>query len=123
MSNYSDDTLGRYLDQNPTMRQACLEDPVQHAQVESTRRTLDAADRAMADEGIPGEVRRRVVNRMVWGEPEGRVDVHARMREQAIAAYGLPASLTDADAWAAVRDEAPGGVDDYPVDEHRLSTR
>lgn len=100
MSDFTDDLLGRYLDQQPGMRQALLEDPVQHAQTELMRRTLAAAERGMTDEGIPPEVRRRVVNRIVWGEPEGLVDVRARVREQVIAAYDLPAEMVE--GWKAV---------------------
>lgn len=102
MSDFTDDTFGRYLEQQPGMREALRTDPVQHAQTELTRQMLDGAERAMADEGVPDEARRRVVNRIVWGEPEGLVDVHAQRRdgqERAAAAY------------------------DYPVDEYRLSTR
>lgn len=99
MSDYSDDTLDRYLDGNPEARRAYLEDPFQHGQIELQRQVLDAADRAMASEGIPEDVRNRVVNRIVWGEPEGLVDVHAQTTAQALVAC------------------AP------PVGEYRLSTR
>jgi hypothetical protein len=88
MSDYSDDSLDRYLDGNAEAKRAYLEDPIQHAQIELQRQALDAADRAMASEGIPEDVRNRVVNRIVWGEPEGLVDVHAQRIDQAIAAYG-----------------------------------
>lgn len=98
MSDYSDDALDRYLDQNAEVRRAYLNDPVQHAQVELQRQVLDAADRAMAREGVPESARNRVVNRIVWGDPEGLVDVHAQRMDQ-------------------VRAAAP------PVDEYRLSTR
>jgi hypothetical protein len=109
MSEITDDLLGRYLDQQPGMRQALLEDPVQHAQTELMRRTLAAVERGMADEGIPPEVRRRVVNRIVWGEPEGLVDVHARVREQVLlAAHDLPVELTD--AWEAIHADGTGPV-------------
>jgi hypothetical protein len=50
-------------------------------QVETLRKTLGMVERALIDEGVPEETRRRVLNRAVWGEPEGRVDVHARMRD------------------------------------------
>lgn len=79
MSEFTDDTLGRYLNQQPGMREALLHDPMQHAQAQSLRQTLAAVERAMTDEGMPDDVRRRVINRVVWGEPEGRVDVHAQM--------------------------------------------
>jgi uncharacterized protein YjiS (DUF1127 family) len=87
MSEFTDSTIGRYLERQPGMRQALLEDPAQHMQVEALRRTLAMVDRALADEGVSEETRRRVANRVVWGEPEGVTDVHAHVREQAIAAY------------------------------------
>lgn len=96
MSEYTDNTLSRYLDQQPGMRQALLHDPAQHMQVEALRRTLSMVERALADEGLPDDVQRRVVNRVVWGEPEGYVDVRARVQEQVLAAYDLPTELTDA---------------------------
>lgn len=79
MSEFVDDTLGRYLDQQPGMRDALIHDPVQKMQAEALRQTLTMVERALTDEGVPDDVRRRVINRVVWGEPEGRVDVHARM--------------------------------------------
>jgi hypothetical protein len=81
MSEFVDTTLSRYLDQQPGMRDALLTDPVQHMQVEVLRQTLNMVERALIDEGVPEETRRRVLNRAVWGEPEARVDVHARMRD------------------------------------------
>lgn len=113
MSDFTDRALGRYLDQQPGIRQALIEDPVQHAQTELMRRMLDATDRAMADEGVPEEVRRRVVNRVVWGEPEGFVDVHARIREQVLAAYDLPPDLTE--AWEAIHSAGPVRPDEEPT--------
>lgn len=79
MSEFTDDALGRYLDQQPGMRQALLTDPVQNMQAKALRQTLNMVERALVDEGVPDDVRRRVINRVVWGEPEGSVDVHARM--------------------------------------------
>lgn len=80
MSEFTDDTISRYLAQQPGMREALLHDPMQHAQAEALRQTLSMVERALVDEGVPDDVRRRVINRVVWGEPEGLVDVHARMR-------------------------------------------
>jgi hypothetical protein len=85
MSEFTDDALGRYLDQQPGMRRALLTDPVQCAQTELMRRTLDALDRAMTDEGVDEEPRRRVVNRVVWGDPDGLVDVYAEKRRRVTA--------------------------------------
>jgi len=96
MSQHTDDTLGRYLDQQPGMREALLHDQAQHAHTQRMRMLLAAADRAMDDEDIPEEVRRRVINRIVWGEPEGRVDVHAQMdrKRKAMAESMKPSAET-----------------------------
>lgn len=96
MSQHTDDTLGRYLNQQPGMRDALLRDPMQKMQAEWMRRLLAATDRAMNDEDVPEEVRRRVVNRIVWGEPEGRVDVHAQLDQQrkAMAESVMPSAET-----------------------------
>lgn len=107
MSDFTDDTLGRYIDQQPGLRQALLHDPVQHMQAEALQRTLDMVECALTDEGVPDDVRRRVVNRVVWGEPEGRVDVYARIREQTLGLYDLPPSLTE--AWAAIHADPSAG--------------
>lgn len=85
MSQHTDDVLSRYLDQQPGMRRALLEDPVQCAQTEVMRRMLVAMERAMADEGVNEEARQRVVNRVIWGEPDGLRDTHAEMRSRVAA--------------------------------------
>ncbi|MDX3314661.1 hypothetical protein P1S61_37540 [Streptomyces sp. ME08-AFT2] len=111
MSEFTDDTLGRYLDQQPGMRQALLTDPVQKMQAEALRQTLSMVERALTDEGVPDDVRRRVINRVVWGEPEGFVDVHAQMegvRRQMLAA-DLPPDL--AKMW----QDFPSAVPERPV--------
>lgn len=102
MSDYSDDTLDRYLAGHTEARRAYLEDPVQHAQIELQRRLLDATERAMQAEGMPEDARHRVVNRIVWGDPEGLIDVHAQRFAATVAAREACAPL---------------------VDEYRLSTR
>lgn len=115
MSEFTDGTLSRYLDQQPGMREALRNDPLQHAQAEWTRQTLAATERAMADEGTPDEVRRRVVNRIVWGEPEGRVDVHAQMdRQRQAMAKGM---MPSAETLAALLADGAGPVrpDEEPV--------
>lgn len=82
MSEYTDDTLNRYLDQQPGMRRQLLHDPVQHAQTELMRRTLGALERAMVDEGVGEEAQRRIINRVVWGDPDGLRDAYAEMRRR-----------------------------------------
>jgi hypothetical protein len=113
MSEHTDDVLSRYLGQQPGMREALLTDPAQKMQVESLRQTLTMMERALADEGIPEDVARRVINRIVWGDPEGHVDVHAQMasvREQMLA-VDLPPDL--ARAW----QEFPGAGPVRPDEE------
>ena len=106
MSEFTDDTIGRYIDQRPGLRETLLHDVVQHREAEQLRQTLAAVERAMVEERVPEEARRRVINRMVWGEPEGLVDVHTKVREQTIAAYdALP---FPAEKWAALRDKNMG---------------
>jgi hypothetical protein len=99
MGEFVGDALSRYLDRQPGMREALLHDPVQNMQAEMLRQTLTMVERALTDEGVPDEVRRRVINRVIWGEPEGRIDAHAQMarvRKQMLAA-DLPPDL--AKAW------------------------
>ena len=115
MSEHTDDILNRYLGQQPGMREALLTDPVQHAQVESLRQTLTMMERALADEGIPEETARRVINRLVWGDPEGRIDVHARMarvRKQMLTA-DLPPEV--ARAWWEFDPAGPVRPDEEPT--------
>jgi hypothetical protein len=98
MSEFTDNALGRYLDQNPGQREAYALDPMAHHEIELMRRMLGAFERTMSDEGVSEEVRHRVVNCLVWGEPEGRVDVYARVHEQMIAAADMPFTLPDLDS-------------------------
>lgn len=120
MSEFINETLGRYLAQQPGMRQALLTDPVQNMQAEALRQTLNMVERALADEGVPDDVRRRVVNRVVWGEPEGSVDVHARMhRERELllttfdpSEFGFP---SDSGSFAALAEHVNRATPERPV--------
>lgn len=115
MSEFTDDAVDRYLGQQPGMREALLHDPVQHMQAEALRQTLSMVERALIDEGVPDDVRRRVINRVAWGEPEGRVDVHAQMAKQrVVAAEGVTPS---ADTLAALRaySASPMRPDEEPT--------
>jgi hypothetical protein len=114
MSENVDDTLGRFLDQQPGLREALLTDPAQKAQIESLRQALARVERALADEGLPVEVRRRVINRVVWGDPEG-VDVHAKflaIRKQLLAA-DLPPDV--AKMWWEFPSAGPVRPDEEPT--------
>lgn len=115
MSEFTDATLGQYLDHQPELRAALLHDPVQKAQIEALRQTLTMMERALADEGVQDETRRRVINRIVWGDPEGLVDVHAQMlrvRKQMLAA-DLPPDL--ARAWWEFPSAGPVRPDEEPT--------
>lgn len=78
MSGLSDESIGRYIDHSAQRRTAYRNDPQAHFETEMLRMILDSADRAMADEEVPEEARRRVINRVVWGDPDGVTDAHAR---------------------------------------------
>lgn len=115
MSGFAEEVLRHYVDQQPGLREALPHDPVQQAQIEALRQTLTMMERALADEGIPAEVGRRVANRMIWGHPEGLVDVHAqmlRMRKQILAA-DLPPDL--ARSWWELPSKSPVRPDEEPT--------
>mgnify|MGYP001078730194 CR=1 FL=1 len=73
MSDFTDEILGRYLDRDAATRRAYHLDPRVHADVERLRQLVDAAERAMLDEGVVDKTRERVINRIVFGAPEGSV--------------------------------------------------
>ncbi|NUS79166.1 MAG: hypothetical protein HOV70_23610 [Streptomyces sp.] len=115
MSEFVDDVVGGYVDAQPGMRAALSDDPVQQAQIESLRQALAMVERALVDEGVSEDVRRRVINRVVWGEPDGRVDVHAEMlglRKQMLAA-DLPPEV--ARAWWELPSAGPPRPDGEPT--------
>jgi hypothetical protein len=115
MSEFADDVIARYVDLQPGLREALLHDPMQTAQIESLRQTLTMVERALADEGVPDEVRRRVINRTVWGDPEGPAGVHARMMEMRkhVLASDLPPDI--AKAWWELSDAGPVRPDEEPT--------
>lgn len=98
MSEFVDETLGRYVDQQSELRATVLSDPVQNMRIQDLRQTLDAMERALAAEGIAEEVRRRAINRIVWGDPEGLTDVHgqreAMIRQMEASGSNVAASAT-----------------------------
>ena len=111
MSEFTDAAIGRYVDQDPKRRKEYALDPAAHMRVELLRQTLDAVERAMTYEDVPEEVRRRVTNRVVWGDPEGVDDRHARVRldrEELLGAYDLLLSL--AGPLGPIHDESAGPV-------------
>lgn len=107
MSEFTDDTLSRYLEKDPETARAYHLDSQVHADVERLRHLVEATERAMVDEGVPARVRERVVNRIVFGEPEGREAVYVSRREQMMAMAKLPLPT---DPWAGLPDPSAGPV-------------
>lgn len=115
MSEFADATISRYLDLQPGMREALLRNPARRAQIEALRQALTMVERALADEDVPREVQRRVINRVIWGDPEGLVDVYARMasvRKQMLAA-DLPPDV--ARAWREFPSADPARPGEEPA--------
>jgi len=73
MSEFTDDIVSRYLNQNPEQRKAYATNPQTHHEVNLLRRMLETAERAMKREGVPVESMRHVLNEIVYGEPEPRL--------------------------------------------------
>lgn len=73
MSGFTDGIVEQYLNQDPERRKAYALDPQTHHQTNLLRRTLEATERAMENEGIPAETRARVLRSVVYGDAEPRV--------------------------------------------------
>ena len=98
MSEFTDLAMARYMEQDRETAHAYHLDPQVHAEVERLRQFVDATERAMADERVSKQVRERIINRVVFGDPEGRDAVYVTRREraQAMAKMQMPPT---ADAW------------------------
>lgn len=55
--------------------------PVQQAKIDTIRGAVDAYERAMADEGVPADVRHRVAMRVLYGGPESPFDEMLRIHQ------------------------------------------
>lgn len=107
MSEFADFTVARYMELDHETARAYHLDPQVHAEIERLRQFVDATDRALMDERIPTEIRKRVINRIVFGEPDGLEAVWVSRREQMQAMVQPP--LT-ADAWKRLLNPSAGPV-------------
>lgn len=107
MSEFSDLTVARYLERDREAAHAYHLDPQVHADVERLREFVEATERAMVEERVPRQVRERIINRIVLGDPEGQDAVYVTRREQmqAMAKVGMPPT---ADAWKRLLDPSAG---------------
>lgn len=70
MENMTEQILKDYArQQKPSWREAYLNDVMMHAQITSTRNTLNAVERALKAEGVAEEVIFRVLRRVIIGDP------------------------------------------------------
>jgi hypothetical protein len=113
MSDVADLAVARYLELDREAARAYHLDPQVHADVERLRQLVDVAERAMRDERVPVQMRQRVINRIVFGEPEGREAVWVTRRERVEATVKMPT----ADAWKRLLDPSAGpvGPDEEPT--------
>lgn len=109
MSEFADLTVARYMELDRETARAYHLDPQVHYDVERLRQFVDAAERAMVDERVPRQVRERVINRIVFGDAEGRDAVYVTRREQMQATAKLHMPPT-ADAWKRLLDPSAGPV-------------
>lgn len=65
-----DSLIDRWLARIPDADKAYMRDPQYHMQVRWMRRTFTALDLAMEDEGIPEQVRDRILRTLIHGAPD-----------------------------------------------------
>jgi anti-sigma-K factor RskA len=85
-----DQVLREHLARNPEAQHAVLHDPEYAAEVHRLRTILGHLDTALADEGLPVEVRQRVGARLV-ADCLGTDEANARVRERTEAVKKLMA--------------------------------
>ncbi|MEU0078537.1 hypothetical protein ABZY58_11625 [Micromonospora tulbaghiae] len=61
------DEIDRYLQRMPHAREAMLKDPQYHWQIQWARRNLELMDLALDNEGVPEDVRVRVIRTVLYG--------------------------------------------------------
>ena len=66
----TDDALTEWAKRNPRMAQQMHTDASLHQQYQINRVVLSHVERAMRDEGLPVDVRRRIINTAVFGAPD-----------------------------------------------------
>lgn len=70
MSRLVDETLHRFRTRMPTPDAAARLDPTHHWKTTWMQRMLHLVDMAMDDEGVPADVRQRVVRTLLFGSPD-----------------------------------------------------
>ncbi|MER6738228.1 hypothetical protein [Streptomyces puniciscabiei] len=108
MSEFADLAVARYLENDHETARAYHLDPQVHADVERMRQFVEAAERAMRDDRVPIVTARRVINRVVFGDPGGLEAVYVSRREQMQAAAKMQPPT--ADAWRRLLDPDAGPV-------------
>lgn len=73
--------VGRNRPASPELRLQQANDPWQHAQLEVIRRMTQVYEDAMRFEDIEPKTRRRVLNRVLYGDPTGLEDVYRKEME------------------------------------------
>lgn len=70
MSEFTDSLITQHLNQTPSLRDAYHHDAPTYHQVNLMRRMLETTERAMEREGIAAESRKRVLETIVYGDPD-----------------------------------------------------
>lgn len=70
MSEFTDSLITQHLGRHQDQWEDYLRDSAFHHQTELLRRLLETAEQAMEREGIPAESRRRVLETIVFGDPD-----------------------------------------------------
>ncbi|MER7331693.1 MULTISPECIES: hypothetical protein [unclassified Micromonospora] len=83
------DELDRYLQRMPNAREARLNDPQYHWQMQWAQRMLELLDLALDNEGIPEDTRVRVIRTVLYGtadesEAMRRIDQTQRLTQEAM---------------------------------------
>lgn len=70
MSEFTDSLITQHLGRHQDRWEDYLKDSAFHHETELLRRLLETTERAMEREGIPAEVRHRVLETIVFGDPD-----------------------------------------------------
>lgn len=111
-----DQMATQFLD-DPAAQQAYLNDPQYHHSIDLLKAALKAVDRAMRDEDIPSDVRRRVIRTVLGGAAPSEREAYRRVADHEDRAALLSVAPLDLEALArsldvpveALSAGAPGG--------------
>lgn len=93
MSRIVREAIERYEKRMPGASRARVRDPHFGYQTTWLRHMLDLADMAMEDEGVPEEVRAKVVRGVLYGYPNP-ADAELRVQQQELLTEALKAQTT-----------------------------